>query len=179
MVADGADVGTGALGSMQADAALAAGKLHGLVLLGHGVDGLVTNGAPGLVAFALVKDHRIAAVGAQTAGQLVRADINRMTAGAVDFLSCEEACLGFSIPSAGRAFNNEFRHHRSFFPTIYLCINYRKHYTMAYLLQNLQHMLIVISDNQSLLNLYRALGDDLHTGIFHCLHHQTHHLLLQ
>ena len=47
---------------------------------------------------------------ADPAGPLVRADLDGVAAGAVDFLSCKEAGLGFRIPSTGRTFNYKFSH---------------------------------------------------------------------
>jgi hypothetical protein len=110
MVADGAGVAGGTLGGVQADAALGAGELDGLILLGHGVDGLAADGALSIGTLALVEDHVVAAMGADTAGELFGADVDDVTAGAVDFLSGEEAGLGFYVFTAIGTFHYKFRH---------------------------------------------------------------------
>ena len=104
-VADRAGVCSRALGGAQADAALRTGEFNGVALLRHGVDRLVADGACCRRTLALVKDHVVAAVRALAAGQLVRADINNVTAGAVDFFTCEETLPRLCISSAGRTFN--------------------------------------------------------------------------
>jgi hypothetical protein len=100
MVADGAGVEVSALGSAQTDAALGAGEFYGLFLLGTGVNGLSANGTLGGGSLALVKHYIIAAMGADTAGELVGAHINGMTAGAVDFLFGKKAGFCFHILAA-------------------------------------------------------------------------------
>lgn len=116
MVADGAYVGAGSLGGAQTDAALAAGKLHGLVLLGHGVDGFAADRAFCLIPLALIEDHIVAAVGAGAAGQLIRADVDGVAAGTVDFLSRKEAGLGLGVAPTVGAFDDKFRHNTNPLP---------------------------------------------------------------
>ena len=62
----------------------------------------------GLFALRLVKDHVVAAVRTLTAGQLVRADVDHVAAGTVDFFTREESFPRLSIASAGRTFNYKF-----------------------------------------------------------------------
>ena len=109
-VADRAGVCIRALAHHEADAALTAGKLRHLVLLVHGVDGLAADGALGGCALALVKDHVVAAVGALAAGQLVRADVDGVAAGAVDLFARKESGARFRVFAAVWAFDYEFRH---------------------------------------------------------------------
>ena len=110
MVADGAGVCRGGLGGAQPDAALGAGKFHGLILLRHGVDGLTANRTLGSGTLALVEYHIVAAVDAGAAGQLVGAHIDGVTAAAVDLLLGKEAGLGLYIfPTIG-TFHNKFSH---------------------------------------------------------------------
>ena len=128
MVADGAYVAGCALGGVQPDTALAAGKLHRLILISHGVDGLAADGALGSGTLTLIKDHIVAAVGADPAGQLVRADIDGVAAGAVDLLSGKEAGLGFHVfPTVG-TFHYKFRHID--IPLYALCIVYSPVYCL-------------------------------------------------
>ena len=69
------------LGSPEMDTALGTGELLHLVVVRKGVDGLMAHRALGLFTFGLVKDHGIATVGANSAGKLVRTDINDIAAG--------------------------------------------------------------------------------------------------
>ena len=110
MVADRAYVRAGPLSRPQPHTALAAGEFHGLILLHHGVDGFPADGALGIFALALVKDHLVAAVRALAAYQLVCADIDGVAAGAVDFLSCEEAGFGLHVAPTVGAFDYKFGH---------------------------------------------------------------------
>jgi len=58
----------------------------------------------------LVEDHVVAAVRTLAAGELVRADVDRVAAGTVDFFAGKEAGFGFGVfPTVG-AFNDEFGH---------------------------------------------------------------------
>lgn len=107
-VADWAGVCSSALSGAQTDAALRARELNGLALLRHSVDRLMTDRAFCLFALRLVKDYVVAAVRALAAGQLVRADVDDVTAGTVNFFTCEEPFPRLSIASAGRTFNNKF-----------------------------------------------------------------------
>lgn len=116
MVADRAYVRAGPLSRPQPHPALSAGKLHRLVLLRHGVDGFPADGALGIFALALVKDHLVAAVRALAACQLVCADIDGVAAGAVDFLSRKEACFGLGVAPTVGAFDYKFGHYN--FPTL-------------------------------------------------------------
>jgi hypothetical protein len=70
----------------------------------------MADGAFGPVSLGLVEDHDVAAVGALPAGELVRAHIDDVAAGAVDLLPGKEPGLRFRIPPANRAFDNEFGH---------------------------------------------------------------------
>ena len=110
MIADRAYVGADPLCRPQPHPALAAGEFHGFVLLRHGIDWLSADGALGILALALVKNHLVAAVGTPAACQLVRADINGIAAGAVDFLSREEAGFGLRITPTVGAFDYKFGH---------------------------------------------------------------------
>lgn len=56
------------------------------------------------------KNDIVAAVGTGTRCHLVRADVNGVIAGAVDFFLGEEAVGSFSVFAAGWAFDDEFRH---------------------------------------------------------------------
>ena len=91
-------------------AALAAGELRHLVLLVHGVDGLVTDGTPSLVTGSLVKDHRVAAVGALPRRHLIRADVDGVAAGAVDLLPGKEPGFTLGKLAAVGTFYYKFSH---------------------------------------------------------------------
>ena len=80
----------------QTHAALRAGKFYHSVPLGGGVYRLAAYGADGFIALGLVKDNVVAAVRAAAACHLIRADVYRVPARAVDFLTCKEPglCLG-------------------------------------------------------------------------------------
>lgn len=95
VVANRADEVCRRLGCTQSHAALAAGELRHLVLLVHGVDGLVADGTPSLITCGLVKDHRVAAVRALPGRHPVRADVDGVTAGAVDLFPGKEP--GFAL----------------------------------------------------------------------------------
>lgn len=110
MVTHRASIAGGSPGRAQPDAALAAGEFHGLVLLRPGIDGLPAHGALGIRAPALVKHHIVAAVGTGAAAELVRADINGIAAGAVDFFARKEASLCFGITPTIGAFDYKFGH---------------------------------------------------------------------
>jgi hypothetical protein len=78
----------------------------------------------------------VAAVGADPAAELVGFDIYGVTAGAVDFLSCKEAGLGFGKFSAVRAFNHKFGHRyfsfsRRSINNPWLCHSWRTSYRKA------------------------------------------------
>ena len=63
-----------------------------------------------LLALGLVEHDHVAAVWALAPGQLVRADVDRVPARAVDFLSRKEAGSGFrKFPAVG-TFNYKFAH---------------------------------------------------------------------
>ena len=115
MVADGTGVGAGRLAGAQADAALSAGEFLHLVLVGHGVDGFMADGTPGLFPLRLVKDHHVAAVGTFPAGHFIRADIDGIAAGTVDFFAGKEAGLRLGVLPAAGTLNYKFRH---FFPPV-------------------------------------------------------------
>ena len=110
VVAHGADEVCRRLGRTQPHAALAAGELRHLVLLAHSVDGFMAHGAQGLFALGLVKYHRVAAVGALPRRHPVGADIDGMTAGAVDLLPGKEPGLTLGKLAAAGTFYYEFSH---------------------------------------------------------------------
>ena len=113
MVANRTDVCSGAIGGIQPDTALGAAKLHSFVLVGHSVDRLTTDRALGICALALIEHHIIAAMGTNTTGQFIRADIDGVAAGAINLLSCKEARFCFSIFSTIGALHNKFSHFSS------------------------------------------------------------------
>ena len=110
VVTHGADEVRRRLGGAQPHAALAAGELRHLVLLVHGVDGLVADGTPSLVTGGLVKDHRVAAVGALPRRHPVGADIDGVTAGAVDLFPGKEPGLTLGKLAAVGTFYYKFSH---------------------------------------------------------------------
>ena len=110
VVAHRADEVRRRLGRAQPHAALAAGELRHLVLLVHGVDGLVADGTPSLVTCGLVKDHRVAAVGALPRRHPVGADVDGVTAGAVDLFPGKEPGLTLGKLAAVGTFYYKFSH---------------------------------------------------------------------
>ena len=110
MVAYRANIAACPLGCPQPHTALGAGEFNGFILLRHGVDGLPADRALGILPLALVKDHLVAAVGTGTAAELVRADINGIAAGTINFLLRKEACFGLGVAPTVGAFNYKFRH---------------------------------------------------------------------
>ena len=109
-VADRAGVARRGLVRAQADATLRAGKLHSAGLLGHRVDRLMADRAERFFALGLVKHDHVPAVRALAPGQLVRADVDRVPARAVDFLSRKEPRPGFCVfPTVG-TFDDKFTH---------------------------------------------------------------------
>ena len=110
-VADGAGVCRCALRRAKTDSALSAGELDGFVLLRHCIDRLMADGAFCLVSLALVKHDHVAAVRTLAAGELVRADVYDIAAGAVDFFTCKEAFARLGIFAAVRAFYYKFGHY--------------------------------------------------------------------
>ena len=107
-VADRTCVCSSSDGRAQAHTALLAGKLRRVGLAVHGVNGLMADRALGVFTLALVKDHVVAAVRALTAGHNLRADVDNVAAGALDFLPGEESGASLSEASAGGTFYYEF-----------------------------------------------------------------------
>lgn len=110
MVTDRANICTGCSARLQADAALCTRKLYNFVLLRLGIDRAVANRTLGLCALGLIKDHLIAAVRAFPGCQLVSADIDRITAGAVDLLAGKEARFRLGEFTAVWAFDDKSGH---------------------------------------------------------------------
>lgn len=81
----------------QTHAALRAGKFYHFVPLSGGVYCFTADGADSFIALRLVKDNVIAAVRTAAACHLIRADVYRVPARAVDFLTCKEPGLCFGI----------------------------------------------------------------------------------
>ena len=110
MVTDRASIGFRRLVHTKVYPALLASKLLQFALLGKRVDRLTADRTFCIRPLGLIKDDHVAAVRALASGQLVRADIDRVSAGAVDLFLCEESRLRLRVFPAVRAFDNEFRH---------------------------------------------------------------------
>ena len=109
-VAHRADVCSDGFGGLQSNAALGAGEFLHFRLLGHGIDGLAADWAPGLLPLGLVEDYVVAAMGTFPSRQLVSTHIDSVATGTVNLLSGKEASFGLSVfPTVG-TFNDKFRH---------------------------------------------------------------------
>ena len=110
MITDGAYVaGCGLVGG-QADAALTSGKLHQLGVVKGRYDLFPTDRAASLSAVGLIVDEVVTAMGTLPGDHPLGADMDGVTAVAVNFLSRKEAGLGFHIFAAIGAFHYKFRH---------------------------------------------------------------------
>ena len=110
VVADGAGVCRRGLACAQTDAAFFAGELRNLIAVGLRVYSFSADGTARPFALALVEHDGVAAVGTFAACHFVGADVDSVTAGAVDFLPCEEPRLGLCVFPAAWALNYKFRH---------------------------------------------------------------------
>ena len=70
----------------------------------------MADGTPSLVTCGLVKDHRVAAVGALPRRHLIRADVDGISAGAVDLLPGKEPGLTLGKLAAVGTFYYKFSH---------------------------------------------------------------------
>ena len=83
----GADVCSDGLGGLQSIAALSVGEFLHFRLLGHGIDGLAADRAPGLLTLGLVADYVVAAIGAFPSRQLVCAHVDGVATSAINLLA--------------------------------------------------------------------------------------------